>query len=1259
MKRKAHFLILLVLLASCATYKARYAKTARQWQEAAPSASLKLNHTMYLVGDAGNSSEKGSTPVLAYLKSKLPAESKNSSVLFLGDNIYEFGMPPAEDVAKRAVAEHRIKAQLEILDQFKGRPVFIPGNHDWRGWGQSGLKSQETFIENYLNTQRGVADEDDWENYFLPDDGCSGPVAVELSKDLVVLVVDTQWWLGDSEEEPKINQGCEARNRASFRFIFENMIRKYRNQNVVVAMHHPLYTYGPHGGAFTAKQHLFPLTDINPNLYLPLPGIGTAAAIFRSSVGSRQDVAHQDYKDLRTAVLAGAKKNGSFIFVSGHEHTLQYIENGGQKFIVSGSASKESPVSLGRGSEFATGAMGFSTIQFYEGGESWVQFWDVNEDGTDAKLVYQKKIKDAAPVAAENAQTDFSEYEAHRDTVVAPVTRTRIREVGSFHKFVLGEHHRDLYLEKYAFPVLDLNTFKGGVTPVKQGGGNQTNSLRVRDEEGRDYTFRGMTKDASRFLPYPFNKMVAARFLVEDNFLATHPFAPLAIPVIADAINVYHTNPTLYYIPPQPALGVYNGLFGGSMHLVEERPAGKKWKDAAFFGNPDKIVSTPDLTVNLLKNPKHQVDEEWAIRTRMLDFLIGDWDRHDDQWTWASINLENDTKLYRPIPRDRDQAFSRYDGLVPGLARQTLPFLRQLQSYSGEINSVKWTTWSARLFDRTFLNELSWQQWEKQVKFIQENLTDEVITSAFEKWPQKAREISAPAMISSLKARRDNLMATARTHYEFVSKSVDVIGTDDRERFEVERVNDESTRVTVYEISKKGAKKGITFQRTFENKITHSLDLFGNGDEDEFIVRGAVKKGITVRMIGGLGEDVFTDSSSVKRGGHKTIVYDDLRKNILSGSRETLDKRSSLSRYNIYDRRGYDSEYNIAIPFPIIGFNPDDQFLIGASYNIITHGFKKVPYASSQRIGGSFAFGTLAFKANYEADFLNVIKNWDFYLDAVYHGPTYAFNFAGLGNNSVRPVDDPDFYRVRQGLVRLYPAIKKRFAGVSGYFTVGPTFETANIEDTPGRFITQYGVGENEDIFEHKYFAGTEVGFHFNNVDNIFSPHSGIRFNTTFNWVNNIRADQNFTSWRASLSFYKSLDQAENFILASQFGWGQNFGTGYEFWQMPTIGGQQGLRGYRTERFYGQRALWQTTDLRVRVSSSTNPILPFTLGLFGSFDYGRVWLKGEATEKWHNSYGGGLWIAPVDALIFSIGAFIPKEEFEESPRIVFRVGFGF
>lgn len=1252
------FFAWMVLVSSCASYKRQYSKEAEQWEQSAPPSEDLLRHTMYLVGDAGYSSADDIAPVLKYLKSRLPAESKNSSILFLGDNIYEHGMPPQEDVAERRLAEIRLEAQLGITDSFKGRPVFIPGNHDWRGWGLKGLKRQENYVEKYLNKRNGKTEADEWENYFLPDGGCSGPDVVELNDDVVVLVVDSQWWLSDWDKQPKINEGCEARNRATFKFIFENVLRKYRNKHVVIAAHHPLYSYGPHGGGFTAKQHLFPLTELNPNLYIPMPVVGSLSALFRGSIGSRQDLAHQDYKAFRSALLAGAKKNGKFIFVGGHEHTLQSIEQGGQHFIVSGSGSKTSPVRLGKGAEFVTAAAGFSILRFYEGGETWVQFWEVNSDGSEAKLVFMKKIKGQLPAEAEQIQSDFPEYEQGDTLTMQTVSSNEVKPVGKLHKVVFGAHHRDLYLEKYPFPVLDLKTYQGGVIPVKQGGGNQTNSLRVADANGKDYVLRGLTKDASRFLPFPFNKMAAAKYLVEDNFLSTHPFAPLAVPSIAEAISVYHTNPTLYYIPAQPALGPFNSIFGGKMHLVEERPDGKNWKDAAWFGNPDKIVSTPELVESMLQDNKHRVDEAWALRTRMLDFLIGDWDRHDDQWVWACINQDDGTKLYRPIPRDRDQAFSRYDGLVTNVARQTLPFLRQLQTYGPSVRSVKWSTWSARLYDHTFLNGLSWEQWEAQVRFVQEQLTDEIIENAFRDWPEKARAMSAPHIISSLKSRRNNLMEIARKHYEFLGKSVDVIGTDERERFVVERLDDRFTRVTVYELSKKGEIKERIFQRTFDRKITKAVNLYGNGDKDEFVVEGKVRKGMKVRLIGGLEPDEFTDRSEVGKGSKKTLVFDDLQSNTLKPGTETRDKRNSLYRYNIYDRRGYDSEYNFVLPVPIVGYNPDDGFLLGPFLNITKYGFKKEPYASSQQIGGRFAFRTAAFKLTYEGDFPNMFGNWDLYLDISNQGPTYSFNFAGIGNESFREKANNNFYRVRQTGTRLYPAFKKRFAGSSGYITLGPLLETSRIEATPGRFITAYG-SDNPALFKRKYFGGTEFSLVFNNVDNFFLPHQGIRFKSTLNWTTNLAENKNFTVWRVQLAFYKHLDYRENIVFATQIGGGQNVGTGYEFFQMQTIGGQQGLRGYRTERFYGKSSLWHNTDLRVRLSSSYNSTLPLTFGVFGGFDYGRVWLEEDESTKWHYNYGGGLWVSPVDVLVFSLGAFIPGENTERSPRIVFQAGFGF
>ena len=92
--------------------------------------------------------------------------------------------------------------------------------------------------------------------------------------------------------------------------------------------------------------------------------------------------------------MAGATKNGSFIFAAGHEHNLQYIQRESQHFIVSGAGSKKTPVHLGKGAEFKYGHSGFSQIDFYEDGSSWLQFWIPNETGETGKVVFRKQLKD-------------------------------------------------------------------------------------------------------------------------------------------------------------------------------------------------------------------------------------------------------------------------------------------------------------------------------------------------------------------------------------------------------------------------------------------------------------------------------------------------------------------------------------------------------------------------------------------------------------------------------------------------------------------------------------------------------------------------------------------------------------------------------------------------------------------------------------------------------------------------------------------------
>ena len=97
------------------------------------------------------------------------------------------------------------------------------------------------------------------------------------------------------------------------------------------------------------------------------------------------------------------------------------------------------------------------------------------------------------------------------------------------------------------------------------------------------------------------------------------------------------------------------------------------------------------------------------------------------------------------------------------------------------------------------------------------------------------------------------------------------------------------------------------------------------------------------------------------------------------------------------------------------------------------------------------------------------------------------------------------------------------------------------------------------------------------------------------------------------------------------------------------------MRGFRNERFIGKRAYAQSTDVRWNIRSLKTNVVPLSIGVYGGFDYGRVWLTGEDSDKWHNSYGAGFFVNVAKILTANISAFKSDEDL----RLAFKLGFGF
>ncbi len=1240
-----------VFLNACANYQIHVSKETQNWaNDLLPD--QKIVHKLYFIGDAGGAEYNKELPAVRLLEIKLQQEAdpKEVTVVFLGDNIYWNGMPSDKDPLKaeeRKLDEYKLKVQMDAVKDFKGRVHFIAGNHDWYGYGVDGLEEQEDFLDDYL----------DRNNVMEPNPGCGDPAEIELRKDLVLVLLDSQWFLENWDGEPEINEGCEVKSRSVFALQFEEMLKGSRNKNIVVAMHHPVYTYGPHGGSFTFREHLFPLTALNKSLWIPLPLIGAIYPFFRSAIGTSQDIAHPKYSEFRDIILNTARKNGHFIFASGHEHSLQYIERGGQSFIVSGSGSKKSATRRGEGSDFSYGKEGISELLVYEDGAVWVQFWTAEGSDEIGKLVFRKKIKEALP-KLKGPSVDSSAFSIIEDgqALSVPVTDRDYSKKG-LGKKIWGVHYREAYAQDISVPQLDLNEFKGGVRPVKRGGGYQTNSLRLENDKEEQYTMRSVKKDATRTVPYPLNQTFILD-VVKDNFSAAHPLAANVIPPLADAVGVYHTNPELYFVPKQPALGIYNDGYGDGLYLVEERPDGKVWKEADFFGKPDNIISTPDMLEDIRDDQDHMVDYRFVVRNRLFDVVIGDWDRHDDQWRWAEFE-DGKKHIYRPIPRDRDQAFSRYDGMLVGTLRRFSPALQPLRDYGSK--PVKWTNYGARYFDPTFLAGVGWEDWEAEARHIRENLTDDVIENSFqENWPAQFLELDGDFVMSQLKERRDNILEIARKMYLENARNVEILGTSDRELVEIERNGEDQTIVRMFALSKKGNKQELLYERTFLAGETKEVRIFTMDDDDVFRVFGSAQKGPLVRLIGGEGEDEFYDESKVG-GGKKTVVYDILSEDrVLEKGSETRLRLTDNPFYNLHNRKDKHYEMDYGFLLPTLSANPDDGLLLGALSSFFNYGYKKEPYSSNHNLSLQYAAGTGGVRFAYDGNFIDVFGRWDVQLNALIRTPLYTSNFYGLGNETINTeLDNGDeFHRIRQREYRLFAAVMRR--QYSSYFAFGPEFEDIQIDRTSGRFIDDVGDELNPEIFDDVQYLGLKMVFDYHNVDNVAYPGRGVGLKINGGWkMELVDNSRNFPYLEAALSIYQRLDRKGILVLATRIGGKQVFNNKFEFFQGAMLGGVgpgSNIRGYRRDRFVGQSSFYHNTDLRIQFFVSRNRAVPFVLGAFGGFDYGRVWLEGDGSDLWHTSVGGGLFISPFNVATLSFGIFKGDDA---QARFMFGGGFFF
>jgi hypothetical protein len=843
----------------------------------------------------------------------------------------------------------------------------------------------------------------------------------------------------------------------------------------------------------------------------------------------------------------------------------------------------------------------------------------------------------AAPLAAQTPPPDSGKV-AHDEVITVIQPPSARYDAGAVTRFFLGADYRKLWTTPATVAVLDLERFEGGLTPLGRTGGQETKGLKLGTPDGHQFFFRSIDKDPSLALP-PELRGTVANWVVQDQISSASPMAPLVVDRLIAATTILHNTHRIFVMPDSPGLGEFRPVFAGMMGVLEDRIGGSG--PAAHWGGATEIIDSDTLLALADRSTDDRVDARALLEARLFDVYIGDWDRHRDQWRWARFS-DSIPRRWRPVPLDRDQAFVRFDGFLLGVARPTLP---QLVNYSDQYANMVGQTWNGRELDRRFLVELPRAAWDSVGRRLQAALTDSVIEDAVHALPPEQYALAGATLEARLKHRRDRLIEATDKFYRQLAGQVDIHGTDQPDVASLTRAPDGSVSVSLAHGS--GAGDIPYFTRRFEPGETHDIRVYLGRGADTATVHGA-GGGITIRVLGDTGADRLIDSST----SGKDHFYDpDAASDRTEGSdAHDIDRRPYVlpprKSPTELPPRDWGTRWQ---PATWASYGPDVGLFIGGVRTVTYYGFRKQPFSSRHRFRAGIATGPWTGRVDYLGEFHRQNSRLAFSILAAASG-IEVLRFHGIGNETSASGGD-SFYRLTQQQYGLAPAVIFP-VGNRGTLELGPTLKYVSTDNRPDRYlatVNPYGIGK----FGELGFRGL---LRFDTRNRRVAATRGVVFE--------LGGVVHPPWWSVTQTFGEAHALAETYLtargvplrptLSFRAGAKRVWGL-YPFFDAAYIGGVSTVRLGAEDRFAGDASAYGSAELRVSLFHATVG-LPAEFGLFGLADVGRVFVEGETSNRWHDAFGGGIWMAVINRANTLSAALASSEE---RTKLYIRAGFGY
>lgn len=738
--------------------------------------------------------------------------------------------------------------------------------------------------------------------------------------------------------------------------------------------------------------------------------------------------------------------------------------------------------------------------------------------------------------------------------------------LGWLSRWIFGARNRQLWTTPVRVEAILPGYWRGGIELLQADTGLRLGYRYYRDSAGEIWTFRTIDRDLAAITPSRFRR-AGMSGLFQDLYSARHPGAPLVLPILARAAGVGVKAERLIAMVADSA-----PVPGYLDHGV----------DTGFrkeLDDPGDALLTTSLLDTLESAQPPAVDTVQYLRERLFDIYVGSWDPLPQEWLWRFRN-----EVIWPLPRARDGAFARFDGLAASLAATGWAELSSFEEdYTGKLP----VTARTRVLDRRLLTALDPSKWIPTAIEMRSRLTDSVIVAAVENLPPEFRRSTGSKLLDRLRSRRDGLPEAAQRFRLMVIEESDLYGTRGIDSVVADFSADSLLRVQI---------RG-RLDRTFHRSETSSVRLYLFDGPDLVVIKGAGVLGPQLEVSADSLAQIF-DSSLARpyRFHHLEVpsVEQATEAPLVRGNRYTF--------------------------VPWLDFGSDLGLLFGA-------GIVRTSYAPEReprrvRLRGAFATAPMAFGAELRAEVPFRNSPLSMRIDAKASG-FEILKFYGYGNETVDTAEK-DFFRTDQQHLVLAPTLVVPL-GQEITAEIGPVVKRVTTGLDQDNLISElqpYGV--SEDGFSQ---LGIQGSLRVDTRDFPLAPTRGWLFRLGASaYAPLLDAEEAFGTVEAAISTAVTPLQPLTLAgrLSGRSSWGQ-----YPVHEAAYLGGSRTVRSLTSQRFAGDVAVWANFDARLQLTSVPF-VMSWNFGLLGIADAGRVYYSPETSSEWHYGLGGGIWAALPD-----------------------------